>query len=160
MRPKQALILTSIAFVLGATIATAQTVTYKYDDLGRVVQAVQASMSTTYSYDTADNRILVQTVVGTSSSSSSGGTDHAPTCNNWGIAMSNVPTYAGPVSGSLPAASFISNCTDVDGDTLTVTTPATPYSFTVSAHQTITVPFTVSDGRGGTGSAILTISRP
>jgi YD repeat-containing protein len=162
MRPKKALILTSLAFVLGASIAAAQTVTYKYDDLGRVVSAVQGSMSTTYSYDSADNRTGVQTTGGSSSSSSSSSSTGGspPVCSNATTNM-NVPTNAGPVSVSVTSTTFFTgNCTDAAGYTLTLATPALPYNFTIAAHQTVPIPYTVSDGHGNTGGATVYFVRP
>jgi YD repeat-containing protein len=65
------------------------TTTYKYDDLGRLVQVTTpSSRKTSYTYDKADNRIQVATTSSSSSSSSSG-----PTVINV-TAASNLRTLA------------------------------------------------------------------
>ena len=85
---------------------------------------------------------------------------HNPTCENWYIYMSGVPTNVASVSGSATALSFTGHCTDVDGDTLTVTSPAMPLNFTLVPHQSLSYTYTVSDGKGGTASANFSVSRP
>jgi YD repeat-containing protein len=156
MRGKRTFVVISLVLVAGATFASAQSVTYKYDDLGRVVNAVQASMSTTYSYDSADNRTSVQTTGGSSSSSSSSSSSGGSTltCPSFTFHV-NPPTNT-PVSVGVPLGS---GCTDSGGYTIT-TTPATPYNITINLNQTIPVTYTASDGHGGTATATITVSRP
>ncbi len=152
MRAKRALVIISLALVSFATLASAQSFTYKYDDLGRVINIVQAGASTTYSYDLADNRILVQTGSSSSSSSSSGGS--TLTCPSFTI-TDNPPTNT-PVQIGVPVGS---GCTDSGGYTVT-TTPASPDTITILIHTTTLVPYTASDGHGGTASATITVVRP
>ncbi len=138
----------------GPTFAQAQT--YKYDDKGRLVQVDNANgLSTIYTYDAADNR----TSAVTATTPPPPPANHAPVCSNWQI-VNTAPPQAGTVTVSPTAANFISNCSDADGDTLTLTSPTT-LSWQVAWGQTVSpIGFTVSDGKGGTGTASLTICRP
>lgn len=131
--------------------------TFTYDELGRVIKVDRSSKSTSYTYDDADNR---KSKIISSSSSSQPPSNNSPSCNDVNNHMSTVPTYAGPVSITLQESSFLNLCSDPDGDPLSVTSPSTPHSFTVSSGQTVNVDFTVSDGNGGTGSGRYTFSRP
>ena len=154
MRGKRAFIIISLALVSGATFAAAQTVTYKYDDLGRVIGAVQAGMSTSYSYDSADNRTSVVTISSSSSSSSSSTGGSTLTCPSFTI-TDNPPTNT-PVQIGVPVGS---GCTDSGGYTIT-TNPTSPDTITIAIHTTTLVPYTASDGHGGTASATITVVRP
>jgi YD repeat-containing protein len=156
MRGKRTFIFISLALVGGATFAAAQTVTYKYDDLGRVVGAVQAGMSTSYTYDSADNRTSVVTSASSSSSSSSSSSTGGSTLSCPSFTFHVNPPTNTPVSVGVPIGS---GCTDSGGYTIT-TNPATPYNITINLNQTINVPYTASDGHGGTASATITVSRP
>jgi YD repeat-containing protein len=89
--------------------------------------------------------------------------NNPPTCTNWQYTF----TYSAPPYGpsqvtwapSNPAV-FTGNCTDSDGGTITLVTPAWPYSTTISRGQTKVIPFTVSDGQGGTAGANVTLIFP
>ena len=154
MRGKRIFIVLSLALVSGATFAAAQSVTYKYDDLGRVVSAVQAGMSTSYSYDSADNRTTAVTGSSSSSSSSSSTGGSTLTCPSFSFHV-NPPTN-NPISVAVPLGN---GCSDSGGYAVT-TNPAVPYNVTILQNQTIQVPFTASDGHGGTASGTITVSRP
>jgi len=81
-----------------------------------------------------------------------------PHCSAWTIVV-HAPSYA-TASSTVSASGFLSQCGDPDGDALTVTSPGTPYTFTLQPNQwSLSVPFSVSDGRGGTAGAVLTIQR-
>ena len=81
--------------------------------------------------------------------------NNPPHCDDWSIKL-NAPSYA-TASGTV---GFLHKCSDPDGDTLTVTSPGTTYNFVLNPGVwTLTIPFSVSDGRGGTASAVLTINR-
>ncbi len=142
------LVLVCAGLALGARAAEAQT--YKYDDKGRLIQVGNANgLTTTYVYDNADNRTSAVTVA-----------NHAPTCSN-GSYQFPIPTNVPPQAVSVSTTSiFTGNCTDADGDTLTVTNPALPLNFTIAAGQAIPYSFTVSDGKGGTATATETFTRP
>ena len=136
--------------MFGPTVASAQT--YKYDDKGRLIQVDNANgLRTTYTYDAADNRTSVVTATPT--------TNHAPVCSNWEI-VNTAPQQAGTVNVMPTAADFTGHCPDADGDTVTLTSPTT-LSFPIGWNQTLApITYTVSDGKGGTGTATLTICRP
>lgn len=82
----------------------------------------------------------------------------APTCVSPSATMTGIPSYA-TASFTLTATGIISMCSDANGDALTVTSPAVPYTANIAAGQTIVTPFTVSDGKGGTGSGTFTMHR-
>lgn len=64
----------------------AGTVSYVYDELGRVISVTQANGTTvTYQYDAAGNRVVVTT--------GGGGANHAPVCNNSSIYSGSPPYY-------------------------------------------------------------------
>jgi len=82
----------------------------------------------------------------------------APVCANWEIVI-NAPAYATASSYVAPQA-FVMHCSDPNGDTLTLVNPAGGYTFTLQPYvYSVTVPFSVSDGHGGTGNAVLTVRR-
>lgn len=85
-------------------------------------------------------------------------TNHAPICTSRTITMV-IPAIASPYPMSVAAGVLIAQCTDADGDTITLTSPAAPVTFTLAASQSRAIPFTVSDGKGGVGSATLTYVR-
>lgn len=82
--------------------------------------------------------------------------NHAPTCVDWSITM-GAPIYS-QAHGSMPASALVAHCSDPDGDTLVLTNPGGSFNFVLQPYQSyLTVPFSVSDGRGGTANATLTI---
>ena len=129
--------------------ASAQSTTnYSYDDLGRLKTVSSTSgtvYKTVYSYDSVDNR---------TAATSHAGLNGAPTCPSFTITL-NPPTN-NPVQLTVP---YGSGCSDPDNDTLTVTSPAAPYTITVNIHTTTTLPYTVSDGQGATASGTITVVR-
>lgn len=82
--------------------------------------------------------------------------NHAPVCTSWSITL-GAPIYS-TAHGGMSAQPLIAHCSDADGDTLTVTSPATPFNFVLQPYQSyLSIPYSVSDGRGGVGNATLTI---
>lgn len=157
--PVRLAILTSIglAGVFLAPVQAGET-NHKYDALGRVTQTCYPDgTKINYQYDKAGNRTQVSKVL--TGVPSCTGVNNAPVCGNALILLS-VPGYAGPVTTSFGEGALRQNCSDVDGHQLSVTSPATPLSVTISAGQTLNYPFTVSDGNGGTATAIFTVQRP
>lgn len=123
-----------IALTLSATLASAATAEIRSD--APVLRAVERA-------DQPAQLLRVQDV------------NHAPVCQNWSIKL-NAPSYA-TASGTV---GFLHKCTDADGDALTITSPGNTYNFVMQPGVwTLTIPFTASDGRGGTGAAVLTINR-
>lgn len=122
---------------------------YTYDDLGRVKTVSYSSTATRYNYDNADNRTSTVTTANT-----------PPTCTNPTYTVTGIPSYA-TATITITASAIIALCTDPNGDTLTVTIPTPlPYSFSISAGQTVKIPYTVFDGQSGTGSGVITYTRP
>ncbi|MBP2160401.1 MULTISPECIES: hypothetical protein [Asticcacaulis] len=81
--------------------------------------------------------------------------NHPPVCTDWTIKL-NAPSYATATS----SVSFQHRCSDPDGDPITIISPSNPYTFVMNPGVwTLTIPFTATDGRGGYGSAVLTINR-
>lgn len=173
---KRKIAFVSMGFGLIATALLAgETVNYKYDALGRLVKVETSATSTSYTYDPADNRCGKATTTlnssttpaacagsssSSSSSSSGGGNNTAPVCSNFSQGLT-IPVQAGATTVGFDAVSFFtSHCTDANGDTLTLTAPTLPYIVIISAGQSIQTTYTVSDGNGGTGSAIFTVWRP
>lgn len=137
--------------------------TYTYDEKGRVSSVSHGSKTTCYSYDSAGNRTSTLTSTSPcSSSSSSGGQppNNPPICNNGAVHLGGIPPAAGAVTIPISAATFLSYCSDSDGDTLTLNTPNTPYNVVISAGQTIVITFKVTDSKSPEVSATLTYSRP
>lgn len=95
--------------------------------------------------------------VRTASVTTMGAPNHAPTCTNLAIGPINAPPYAN-ITVTITAAMLIARCTDSDGDTLSVASPGTPFDLHPTSG-TITVPYTVSDGHGGTGGANVVVTR-
>jgi len=130
------------------------------------ISATTATYTPTSGYSGADSFTYTATGPGGTSAPATvsvtvqAPTSQPPVCSNATTNM-NVPTSAGPVSVSITATSFFTgNCTDAAGYTLTLSSPTLPDNFTVSAHQTVTIPYTVSDGHGNTGSATVYFVRP
>jgi YD repeat-containing protein len=86
--------------------------------------------------------------------------NQAPVCTNWNITLNIPPPPYGTNTANVnvSASNFISHCSDADGDTLSVTAPTMPYVTTINRGQVKSVPYTVSDGKGGTSTATLTIT--
>ncbi|WP_140986893.1 RHS repeat domain-containing protein [Asticcacaulis tiandongensis] len=164
-----------ICAVAGASSVMSGNTQYSYDALGRVTSVCYPdSTKITYQYDAAGNRTqIVRAATGTggtctsgsgsssSSSSSSGGgggSNTAPVCTNQTVNMGYIPGAPG-ISITITAAQVIGRCTDANGDTLIVTSPAMPRTFTIGANQTVHTNFTVSDGNGGTGTGTITYIR-
>lgn len=123
--------------------------TYIYDDLGRIKTVSYTSTATRYNYDNANNRTSSVTTPNT-----------PPTCSSPTTNVTGVPSYA-TATITITAAAIISLCPDPNGDTLTITSPgALPYSFTLNAGQSVSVSFTVFDGKSGTSSGVITYKRP
>lgn len=83
----------------------------------------------------------------------------SPVCTNWTITLNiPAPPYGtNSTTVNVPASAFLSHCSDSDGGTLSVTSPAMPLATQITRGQTLNFPYTVSDGQGGSGSAVLTI---
>jgi len=142
------------------TVALADTLIYTYDALGRlIITSHKNDDDRLYTYDDAGNRTQI-TVYENGLTG-----NYPPVCT----AMSDVVAYA--VTSSWTDV-VTSNCSDPEGQTLTlsaVTQPgngATAYvSGTTDVYMTnlpvgaSTVTFTVSDGNGGTDSASLIVTR-
>jgi len=75
-----------------------------------------------------------------------------PVCTNWDVPVP-APSYA-TASGTFTASAFLARCTDPSGYSMTVISPATPYTWTLGPNvQSIYIPFSVRDSAGGVGSA-------
>lgn len=150
-------IIASLFSVAGATPLSAETITYKYDGVGRVIAACYGTQNKHYAfhYDDAGNRTKV---VG------------AGSCFNTNpIAMND------NVSGSyfyydVVDVFVLTNDSDPDGDTITVTGAScvssgcsvtyTSTKISVMGYDpsgTKTISYTISDGNGGTASASATV---
>jgi YD repeat-containing protein len=133
---------------------------YTYDALGRVTQALYPNGSqVNFQYDAAGNRIQT---VRTDQNSTPPSSNIPPICNNWSITLNiPFPPYGTNTANiNVPASSFLANCSDSDGGTLSIASPAMPLVTTVNRGQTLTFPFTASDGQGGTDGAVLTVIFP
>jgi hypothetical protein len=84
--------------------------------------------------------------------------NHPPTCTNLAIGPITAPSYAN-ITVTITAAMLIARCSDSDGNTLSVASPATPFDLHPGSGTTTTIPFTVSDGQGGTGGANVVVTR-
>ena len=149
----------AIVVALMGGISHAGPTTYSYDALGRLVSVTNPNSTvTTYTYDAAGNRTAVTTGTGGGGGGGGGGTNHAPVCSNSTITIP-APSYA-TVPYSYQSSTFTALCSDADGNTLTVTSPSVPGGIVTYGGNTYTIPFTVTDGLGGNGSATITIIRP
>lgn len=126
--------------------------TYTYDAQSRLRVVEQGDAITAYTYDDAGNRKTTVT--------SAEPPNNEPVCSDKSIYMGNVPTFAGPVNIILQESNFVTLCADSDNDSLSVTAPSVPHSFTVASGQTVNINYTVSDGKGGDDSGTVTYSRP
>lgn len=146
-----------LSFVTVTLPAQAQTVTtYTYDARGRAVAVLRSdSTSQSFVFDDANN------ITSITSTAPGGGTGAAPICT----AASASTSYAG---GGWPGTT---NCTDPDGDPLTVTVVSDPPGATTAAitNNTITMNAlqcganalirTVSDGNGNDVTSTFTVTR-
>ena len=150
----------SAALSLASGMAVAQTtMTYTYDDLGRLKTAqttAGGTMTTGYTYDGADNRTQAKTVNGTSVNS-------PPTCAapNTVVINPGMPVQAGTQNYTVNAP-----CSDPDGDAITITSLSPTASISGSSFTVATTPgmnvlytVTVSDGKGGTASTNVRLMR-
>lgn len=152
-----AMAVTLIGMLFTMAPSASEIIAYEYDEAGRLVKTTRASdeKQITYNYDDADNR--TSKTVATAPPPS---LNEDPECQNASPYLGSIPSHAPPVSFTLQDSSFLNLCSDPDGDALTLLTPSTPYSFTVSGGQTVNIHYTVSDGNGGTGSGTYTFARP
>jgi len=154
MRYKRAFVVASLSLAFTSSLAAAQTVTYTYDDLGRVVSSSQSGMKTVYTTDSADNRVEAATF--------NPANEHPPVANNDSVSA---------VNGVVHTFDPRSNDSDPDGDALTITGVGTPAhgsaSFTGTSVSytpvrgytgTDSFTYTIADGKGGTASATITAS--
>lgn len=94
--------------------------------------------------------------VGTINNIDTGSTNHAPVCATITMNIDHRATTTVHVTSSM----ILSPCSDADGDTLTVTSPATPYDISVVTNgPPITSVNTVSDGHGGSTTQTIQINR-
>jgi YD repeat-containing protein len=146
--------LVSILAAALTSAASAQTITYTYDPLGRVTgESYSTGPSTTYGYDAADNRLRL--TMSTGPNAPGAVNDSASTWNNTATTVSVLANDVSPLSYALTvtsASSAIHGTTAVNSGTTVTYTPATGYvgpdAFT----------YAISDGHGGTASATVTMA--
>lgn len=135
--------------LIAVTPSSAQS--YTYDEYGRLkVVTYSANVKTGYTYDKSDNRTNVQTTT-------NGVLNNPPVCDNWIIELSGIPQNTVTIHPNVE--NFTDHCSDADGQALSLVSPANR-QVTINRTETKYVPFTVSDGNGGTGSALLTVTWP
>lgn len=135
------------------------TTSFTYDANGRLLEASRDDgVSNSYTYDDAGNII---TADGVSGSGGGGGTGNAPTCSSY----SQATGFAGG------GWSGILNCSDSDGDPLTVTAVTDPPGATTASIGGNSITFnglqcgantvtrTVTDGNGNNVNSSFTITR-
>jgi YD repeat-containing protein len=151
---------TSTALLLVASIGSAQaTVSYQYDDLGRVISITYDNGTRVlYSYDAAGNR-----------------TQHTidATPNNPPVAVNDSKSLNTAVGASDTILPLV-NDSDPNGDLITIQSVAPPlygtatinggasmitytYTASVALPVTDTFTYTISDGRGGTATATISV---
>jgi len=145
------------AAVLTSTDIAAETITYKFDPLGRLTAECYATQAKhiAYSYDAAGNRT---SVVGAGSCA-----------NQPPVALDDVVTGTWDLMDG-PTVSVLANDGDPDGNALTVTAAscvssgcavsftATTVTIVGNTHGSKTATYTISDGNGGTDQGSLTAS--
>ena len=165
-----------VVAVLVATTPTfgKETTSYTYDALGRLVQSSVSggpsnARQTKTCFDSAGNRSQYMTANG-----------GVPTCGTPTPAPSPTPTptsapnrppvcttlTVGPIPGyatstiNVTASMVLGKCSDPDGDPLSITSPAVPYTIYVAGdRQPITRTHAISDGRGGSATMTIYVSR-
>lgn len=169
-----------IASVLFGAAASAQTYTYSYDEIGRLVVIERQNGATVthrvYEYDNANNRLKAV-----------GGTGPAPTLNSPPVA--NFDYFIHAVSATATVINLLANDTDPDGDPLQVISVTTPtwnlsgqpagtlydmgngqFQYLCPAfyppvmcdpfqnwNDQVLFDYTISDGRGGTATTTVVI---
>lgn len=145
----------TLLFLLLITTANASTITYKYDTLGRLVKVSDGITSDkNYTYDDAGNRTKI--VVGNG--------------NTPPIASSDRITLSGLYSPK--TINVLTNDSDPDGDTLTITKLSYSSLLSISnlgngklkvtavgfkqPRQSFT--YTISDSKGGTNTATVSVT--
>ncbi len=148
----------SLLLVLALTtlLASAQSATFQYDALGRVISAAYPNGAiVSYEYDANGNRTEMEIVLG----------NHGPDA---------IDDTASKAAASISTLSVLSNDTDADSHPLVITAISTPsrggtataingatqISYTAGAVGTETFHYTISDGNGGfdTASVIVTVT--
>lgn len=149
-----------------------ETTTYQYDALGRLTGSSisggpNSSIATVTCFDPAGNR--TQYFTGTSGAPACGTPtptpgptptptpNQSPTCTT--LTIGPIPGYATSTI-NVTAAMILGKSSDPDGGTLSVTSPAVPYTISVLGNgQPITRTHTVSDGQGGTATMTINVTR-
>jgi hypothetical protein len=166
-----------VVFVIG--VAASDTTTYSYDSLGRLTKTTISGgpnngRTDALCFDPASNRTLYYSGTGAAPTCPATPTpspapapaptptpaptpNQAPTCNTLNVGP--IPGFA-TTTVSVTAAMILGQCSDPDGDTLSVASPAVPYTIQVLGNsQPITATNTVTDGRGGSATMTIQINR-
>ena len=148
--------------------AFADAVRYDYDGLGRLCRTNYADGSTiNYGYDASGNRAAVDHVTGPGGVTTSGDCPASPFV--FALPPDAVDDFYTQTHSTTVLQNVLSNDTDPNGDTLTVTAEDSPYatissnmlSFVApSASGAYPVNYTISDGNGGTDTAVMTVTVP
>jgi YD repeat-containing protein len=145
--------------LISAIGALAGNASFEYDELGRLKTSTNDGVVTTYTYDAAGNRTSVQVGAPPTTPPTNPTTNRAPTCTSLTVTISGPPPSVG-ATVTVTSTMVLQRCTDADGDTLTVTSPALPRSSTLFPRQSFVTDFVVTDGKGGSASGTLTFTRP
>lgn len=99
---------------------------------------------------------------------SQAGENHAPVCKDQTVAVGDIPAGVQLNTINFDPAT-IGACTDTDGDALSVSTVSSPgqkgatggidFPYPQTKGSSTTVTYTVTDGKGGTAKANLTVKR-